>query len=367
MKSCIKETTENQRSYPYNLITDYFYRYNKINEETPYELLEIYAKELIKPERIDLAIKYYYIECRETGKDLPFAEELYAAHIDAFSDGIYREFGSDHKNSLERYRETFCELIDEIKKNGFDASISLIPVGKGDVLLDGAHRVACAAYFNQKVKIIRFHHLSVCYDYSFFRKHLLEERLLELAVRRYLEIKDKNSIYLAYLWPKAYSKRKLMHQRLQEQGFCILYHQTFRVTYEKLWELVYQIYQKEKWIGSEKNKYWGIADKTLRCYEKHGWMEIILFEGADTTGIKQVKEEIRLELGLGKSSFHTTDCKEETVEGLEIYSKYISGGYSSPGMETKIQYYRKRLIQKKIRYLYTSAVIRIKKVIGMPV
>ena len=77
-----------------------------------------------------------------------FINELYDKHIEAFSAGSYNEPGNDEKNSIKKYIDTFEVLIKNIKKSGIDETISVIPVGKNNEIMDGAHRTAIASYFN---------------------------------------------------------------------------------------------------------------------------------------------------------------------------------------------------------------------------
>lgn len=361
MESCTKGTGKNHRTYPFNLISDYVYQYNGITEDTPYEIEEMNAEQLILPERIDLAIKYYFIQCKEENKNFNFATELYKQHIDAFSDGIYREPGNMEKDTFQKYMDSFCELIEEFKTNGYHSDISLIPVGKDNVLLDGAHRVACAAYFRQKVKVIRFHHISVCYDYQFFRKRLLEEKHLVIAVHKYCEL--KSNCFIAFIWPKAYKDRKLVIRKLQERGSKFLYSRKMKLTYEQFWNLIYRIYQEEKWIGNEKNNFRGVGHKASRCFDHIGMMELLVFEGS--LDVIQLKEDIRKEIGCGKSSLHMTDNNKETIEVLSLLMELEDKKIGSASKQK--QTYSKRLIRKKVRNLYTSTVIFVKKVLRIPV
>lgn len=361
MESCTKGTGKNHRTYPFHLISDYVYLYNGITEDTPYEIEEMDAEQLILPERLDLAIKYYFIQCREEKGNITYATELYKQHIDAFSDGMYLEPGNKEKDTFQKYMDSFCELIEEFKTNGYQSAISLIPVGKDNVLLDGAHRVACAAYFRQKVKVIRFPHLSVCYDYQFFRKRLLEEEYLAFAVRKYCEL--KSNCFIAFIWPKAYKDRKLVIRKLQERGSKFLYSRKMKLTYEQFWNLIYHIYQEEKWIGNVKNNFRGVGLKASQCFEHMGMMELLVFEGS--IDVRQLKEDIRKEIGSGKSSLHMTDHNKETVEALSLIMELENKKIDRESKQKK--YYSKRLIRKKVRNLYTSTVIFVKKILRIPV
>lgn len=364
MEPSIGEIIMKTRQYPFNLIADYIYEYYKLTEDTPFEILEIDAKDLIIPERIDLTVKYYFIQCRETGDNLAFAEELYTKHIEAFTDGMYLEFGNKEKNSIQKYIDTFCNLMDDMKQNGFHPEISLIPVGKENVLLDGAHRAAIAAYFGQKVKVIRFQHLSVCFNHKYFRKHLLEEKYIEFMVKEYCKLKQNT--YMVFLWPRAYKYRAIVMNRLGQNGSKFIYSNKVKIPFEQFFPLVYQIYQREPWVGNEQNHYRGALKKAQLCYEKEGRMKIFVIEGIAPSQISQVKADIRKELGLKKNSLHITDKKEETLEALDIImsigkSKDINGRLIANDINKTLA------MKKRLRNIYARCILSIKKRLGIPV
>ena len=178
----------NSREY-LKLISDYVIKQHKIENDTPHTVEYMDGIELLTLERIDIAAKIKFIDAYETGKDLKRADELYRKHIDAFTDGHFTEYGDRNKNTYEKYKKTFIKIIESIKKEGFNPEISLIPVGADNVAIGGAHRIACAVYFNKKVKVVKFNHIKTVFDYNYFRKHLLDEQNLLLMVQEYAKYK----------------------------------------------------------------------------------------------------------------------------------------------------------------------------------
>ena len=82
----------------------------------------------------------------------------------AFSEGTYTEPGDENKTSLDKFFSVFDELIDDYKENGFDSNKSLIPIGRNNIILDGAHRTACAIYYGGTVSAISFPQFEVNFD-----------------------------------------------------------------------------------------------------------------------------------------------------------------------------------------------------------
>jgi len=172
------------------VLGEYFCRSNSIDKEMDYRIEWVSARELLVPQRIDLIAKYKYVEHFEKGYDLVFIKKVYKEHIEAFSFGTFSEAGNPTKNTFSKYVETFEFLIKDIKCNGLDPQKSVIPVGKNDVILDGAHRTAIAAYFNLDVPIIRFPEIEVNYDSEFFKIRKLDTRILDFLVYEYCKIKE---------------------------------------------------------------------------------------------------------------------------------------------------------------------------------
>lgn len=352
-----------------NKLDKYFLSYNKITQDTEYEVFEIDPKELITERRIDLVVKYYYIQCRENNENISFARELYDKHIEAFTDGTFQEHGNKHKNSIDRYIETFHNLIDEFKKKGFDSSISIIPIGKNYELLDGSHRVACAAYFKQRIKVARFPDLSVDYGIKFFKLRLLDDYYLDFIVKEYAAL--KNNIQLLIAWPKIAESRKLnvVQEILDKNGCKIIYKKKLRFSREELWNLIFQIYKQEHWIGHTKNNFEGITLKADLCYDNNGLLEVYVIDTPSIEMLNSAKQKIREFFLIGKSSIHTTDSKKETLDILMfIFDKnYNTLLYDSVQQLKEMKYCRIRYFFRKIRHVYRVTVNRIKRLVGKPV
>lgn len=164
-----------------NKISDYLISYYKMTPETPYEIKEIPATQLLNHARFDLGAKLYFIHSYVTQKNGTLAKELYNSHIAAFQDGIIEEHGNRTKKGYENYQATLIQLIEAFQTDSFDVNKSYIPVDQNMCLLDGAHRTACSIYFNKTVEIIMFPTIKAyTFDRNFFYKHALEQEYLDL-------------------------------------------------------------------------------------------------------------------------------------------------------------------------------------------
>lgn len=350
-------------------LDSYFKAYNKINEEVDYQLEEINPKQLLNSRRIDLVVKYYYIKARETGENLAFAQELYGKHLEAFSDGTFEEQGNPEKDSLGKYFEVFDALIDDFKKGGFDATRSVLPVGGHGEILDGSHRTACALYFESPVTIIRFPAITVDYGFDFFRKRLLDDYYLDFIAKEYVMLKEQVDTLL--VWPKAGKNKniKYIEAALKRHNFEVIYQKKFAVSQAVLEDLVYHLYREEPWVGFSRENFQNIKNKADLCYDADGYLMIYLLEGSDLQKLTDFKEKLRAHFQMEKSSVHTTDSHQETVDLVNFlfdkdYEQLLHQNFLN---RKEIDHTFTRVLHRKLRYHYRRGLNKIKKILKKPV
>lgn len=276
------------------------------------------AEQFLKPERLDLVCKLFYIECREKQQKQNLARKLYTEHIRAFTEGSFTEPGAESKDSIYRYLECFENLIDDIRAHGVDAGKSVIPVGDGNSILDGSHRVAIALYYHQQIPIVRLSGVRRVYDYEFFRDRGIQTAALRYMAYLYL-VYDRHS-YVACLWPKAWErgKRKLCEQLLRKQS-RIVYQERRRVSYRELFQWMLSLYGGQAWIGSREEGYPGLVKKVKACYLRGSSTGIYILTGRELEEMTALKQQIRELFGIGNHSIHMTDTKAEAIDaGREL-------------------------------------------------
>lgn len=222
-------------------ISAYLKDYYKQTEDTKYQTEVIDARNLLIERRFDLAAKIYYIQCRQNHQGMDLAYKLYDAHIMAFQDGIVEETGKHSKRGLDCYHRVFAELIDSFSKDEYDMDREWIPVDKFGQILDGAHRVACAIYFNKCVKIVHLPKVQGHkFDYAFFQRRGLEKGYAEIMAAIFAKYKqdtvailvDKSGWKVMKRWCRAVNgeeqkvflvfKEKLKHGKEIRWG-CVFY------------------------------------------------------------------------------------------------------------------------------------------------
>lgn len=270
------------------------------------------ARSLLVNSRFDLVVKYKYVEMRERGLFCQFFSELYRAHLEAFSNGTYKEPGKEkEKGDFLSYEKTFDKLIDKIKKNGVNPQISVIPVGKNNTILNGAHRVAIAAYFGMQVPIVRFEDIETKFNYKYFKKRLLDEGYLDYIATEY--IKHKKGVYFACVWPRADQNKSHEINEIFEEKTKLIYSKEVLLNYNGFMNLLIHVYGHQQWCGNIENQYKGIKNKVDRCFKENVPITIYLFEGMTLDEVIELKQEIRNVFSIGNDSIHISDNSEESL------------------------------------------------------
>lgn len=281
-----------------------------------YDVEYIKARDLVTANRIDLIAKIKYIEAIDKGYNTNFFEDLYRETIAAFSDDTYKEPGNKEKNSFKKYIKVFNELINEIKINGFDIDKSIIPVGKNNTIMDGAHRVSIAAYFDLEIPIVRFDQVEIKYDADFFKMKQMNLEYINYLIFEFCKL--KNNIYAVCLWQKCSFDDVSNSIKKIKENFNVVYNYKINLNYNGLKNLMIQIYNKHDWVGSYKNHHKGVLTKVDNCYSENKEINIILVEANNIDDILKLKNNIREKVNIGNHSIHSTDNIEETLQLLSL-------------------------------------------------
>ena len=297
--------------------SSYFIRAWRYEDDVELPVEYVQPEQFVIPERIDLICKLFYIECREKKRDLSFAKELYTEHLRAFSEGTFKEPGNDDKDSLEKFFDTFDQLIDDIKANGFDASKSVIPVSDKGVILDGSHRVAIAIYYHLELPIVRIHGIEPCYDAAFFQKNGLKRVYLDFMIDQY--IRRKEQTYVVCLWPAGYDEENnKMTDEILHKSAHILYRKEIKFNYNGIRQLVTQVYHHQSWTCGIDHAFSGVEGKAKPCFAKNKITTVYVIEDISQPEIIELKSKIREIYQIENHSIHITDTKEEAIEAAEL-------------------------------------------------
>ncbi len=269
---------------------------------------QVPARQLLLSLKFDVFAKLYYITHRE--KDFEGALKLYIEHIKAFNpDG--KEPGREDKTTLKDFVTSFDALIETIRTKGFDKEVSLIPIDRDGVSLDGSHRIAAAAFFNEDVVVAKFPEVQrKCeFDYSYFIRRGLRREYADAIMFEMLNW--KNNIYVACLWPKLAGKKK-EEAKTQIRAFGkVCYVKSESINLKSMFGLVASVYKSQPWTADKE----AVKDKATKCYGASRKVEFVFFESdLSLEEILKEKEKLRTLFSLEKHSLHITDNIEETKD-----------------------------------------------------
>lgn len=298
--------------------SDFFVEGWNLDINQKLEVQYVDASRFLKPERLDLVCKLFYIDSREKKQNESLARELYKEHLRAFSFGSFVEPGSEEKDTLDKYFSSFNQLIDDAKENGLSAEKSVVPVGDNYSILDGSHRTAIAIYYHLPLPIVRIEGVRKIYDYEFFLSRGLEEFYLDYMAYLYI-LFDKQS-YVACLWPRAdIRSKRIKAEQLMKLTSGIVYRKQIKLNYHGLQQLMIHIYGNQEWAGSIEDRYKGIPFKAKACYRGGAFTTVYVLSGGELDEMVELKAKIREIFNVENHSIHITDTKKEAIEaGKEL-------------------------------------------------
>jgi hypothetical protein len=207
--------------------------------------------------------------------------------------------------------QAFDEVIDSVKTNGVDEKISVVPIDKNNILLNGAHRTSAAIYFDKDLPVAVEDREAPIFDVAFMKSRHMKAESIDYIVNEYVKMQQKG-IHIAIMWPKVNwrTKKEEVLKTFKEYG-KIVYSKDIALNYNGIRNLVIQAYHNHDWVGNYKNHYKGV--NTDLYYEKNK-TTVIVYEADSLDDVLKAKKRIRDILGIGNYGIHITDTHEEAVE-----------------------------------------------------
>lgn len=287
--------------------------YFHLDQNCEEEIVE--ARSLLGGARFDLyAILLYIDHYVHAVQDLTFAKSVYKERTCAITGYKFAEDGNPNKQSFEDYITTLNALIDDFHNDIFDESKSLIPVDKDYVLVDGAHRVACAAYFGRKIRILRFPDLNITHmSSSVLSKNLLPASVCDTIALEACKWHD--NLFMLFLWPKSFCDMGIHSQAIEliYGKTSVVYEKETVLTYQAIRNLMIQIYGHMDWVGTVDNDFASTYAKADEVWEQSGKCRILLVQAPSTEYVLETKKQIRDLFNIGLASMHSTDNMRETL------------------------------------------------------
>jgi hypothetical protein len=287
----------------------------------PYEIIEIDARNLLGYNRFDLYAILSYIDYKVKGlTDIDYALELYKERTKVMTNFTFSEVGKENKNNFNDFIQILDKLISDFKDENFNSDKTLIPVTSSNVLIDGAHRVACAAYFNQKLKIIKFTEWDINQNITaeFLSNRALPNEFLDRMVLEYC--KWHKDIYIFFLWPKAFDNLTLLQKanNLINNYLTVIYRKKTKMKFIGIRNLMAQIYVHMEWISTENNHFQNAFIKTNEVWSNNGIVEFILVSSDSYEQVLRLRQEIYNIFQVESVSIHSTNNYKETKTAVDL-------------------------------------------------
>lgn len=269
----------------------------------------------ISSSRFDFMAKLLYIKYYNFNK-IEYFKTLYEKHILTFNGGW--EYPGT-KTNIKQFLKCFDDLIDRIKKNGFDKKYP-IPIGNNNVIINGAHRLLiCYMLKIEPIINIIDSEIGCCnYNYQFFLnrkgdKPKLERKYADTMALEY--IKHNKNIRAMIVYPIVFTQNKLFEifNIINQYGY-IYYNKTVQLTNNGFNNLVKELYRGEKWIGGLFPPGYSPGGKSNLCISKSKDYPtiLILIDMNDLSKCIELKEKCRKIFNLGKNSLHISDYTNDT-------------------------------------------------------
>lgn len=297
-----------------NVTSEFLRKAYKLDEGMSFSVETIEAKQLLCAKRLDIIAKVQYLKLKDIAHD--YAQSLYLEHIRVMTKDSFIEAGS-HKEKAQDFIDAFNALYDDMKHNGYREDLLPVPVDKNGVIMDGAHRVACAIVLNIPIKIVKLPVEAIydLYDYLYFEDRLMNERYLDNLILEY--IKTQDNIGCINIWPSAVGRDEEI-QKILKKNFEIIYYKEVHFNENGAFQYLAQIYKEYSWAQNNGDGFSGVYRKLLPCFPNFNPVRVYFISSRDYTLVTSVKEELRKLFGLEKHSMHATDNYQETLEMSEI-------------------------------------------------
>ena len=275
------------------------------------EVKELDAMQLmLNSNRFDVLLKYLFLSIKEQKLEIEWFNKLYKEQINILSGGSYAE-GDGTKNNIEDFIVSFEKLINNVKKNGFDSNISILPINNNNIPIDGAHRLAAAALCQQKITTVKLPLNTLPYNYSLFLDNKFPVEYADRAAIEYCKLNPK--AHLVHIFPAAKGKDQKVEEILNKH-FKVFYKKSFHVHNYGPYYICRHLYEKEPWLGDISDGYRGAWGKAKNCFNNSLTpLRVYVVQAASLAKTVEAKEEIRQLYNIGKHAVHINDTHEETV------------------------------------------------------
>ncbi len=270
--------------------------------KSEYSVYSIESNKLLTWNRLDLAFRIMFLDLKNTNYQL--AKDIYYEVIRVQTGDKFIEYGNN-KKEFDHFLLEFENTLTNIIKNGYDDSISIVPLADDGSVINGAHRTAIAIYLGLRVSCIKTEQKLMLCDYSYFYKWNVRPDLLELAVNNFIQY--ANNVYIAFLWPSGTSNFSKSYALFKN----VIYKKKISFTPKGAFNLLVELYKHMDWVGGYDNNFKGAQKKLIECFPCFTDALVVFFQANSLLEVQDIKDKVRNINNIGYSSIHITDTKEE--------------------------------------------------------
>jgi hypothetical protein len=263
----------------------------------------------LKPSRFDIAAKTIFGRAILTQNSSSFPEEVYSEHLRVWN-GFFEE--SPKKTTKGEYIESFNNILEAHRLRSFESNRSPIPITFGGDITNGSHRVASAILQKRKLVFKRFEFQPhEQYNYEFFAKRGVQQKLLDSMALEYLRISGR-ALHVVILSPTIDQENEAALEIL-EQVSSVVYEKRVNLSSNGALNFIHQTYFGEPWVNRHDQS--GLISKTHSFFGSkgptHRLRAILIETDKPLKDITESKESIRSLFG-SHHAIHITDHKRDT-------------------------------------------------------
>lgn len=283
--------------------------WNTVNKD------KVEALSLLTPSRFDVTAKTIYARHKEKGVENSWAKYVYEHHLNVWGGFVEK---SPRKDCIEDFYTSFNSVLNNIKQNGFDSSISKLPITNTRNLLNGSHRLAASITYNKMVTC-RFSNesegqINCSANYFKNKKNIvptgLSAEVADSMALEYARLKD--STYMMTIYEHCFGHMDKIQNILSKYNVKAVHTKEIKLTEKGKLNYVLSLYLDEPWIGNFQNKFPGINGQSSANFAAGSNIIAVLVDVDNHSDLVKAKAEIRKIIGVGNPSVHTTDTKAET-------------------------------------------------------
>ena len=234
---------------------------------------------------------------------------MYKEHLRIWNG--FKEYDNPNKNTFESYDIEFNNIIESMK-NGFDSSISTVPIVEDKYIVNGSHRVASCLSLNKSVgcreSVTQSDGQKDCSWISLFSRLGLSTSFSDRVAIEYAKL--KSGTFIVTLFPSANNNYQQPLEVLNRIG-KVFYYKSINFSSNGSLNLMKQLYLDEEWATAYNGL--GYITKRNLCFTTNHPTYVFLVEFNNIQDSVDAKKEIRKIFDIANHSVHINDTHDETI------------------------------------------------------